>query len=140
MNLDAYMALLLVSLTTFASDREVSRELKDVGQLNDGPADELLSGRYTLLSSGLRDTNNIPGDAVRGGTWDIAIIGQIKLGEAATGDQVETAESLMFMQLVNWLNSPIDDEINCLEIKSMTQSQQLETPYGWIAVKIEVTL
>jgi len=140
MNLDAYMALLLTSLSTFASDRTVSRELKSLDQLNENSGEELETGRYTLLSTGLRDTRNIPGAAVHGGTWDIVIIGQIRLVESATGVAVETAESQMFAQISDWLNSPIDDEINCLEVISMTQSQQLETPYGWIAIKIEVTL
>ena len=140
MNLDAYMALLLTSLSTFASDRTVSRELKSLDQLNENAGEELETGRYTLLSTGLRDTRNIPGAAVHGGTWDIVIIGQIRLVESATGVAVEAAESQMFAQISDWLNSPIDDEINCLEVISMTQSQQLETPYGWIAIKIEVTL
>lgn len=140
MNLQTYIDLLLASLAAFATDRDVSRDFKTLAQLDSEPGGNLANGRFTLVSDNLGETNNISGDAVRGGTWTIAVVGQIKLAENATGSQVEDAEFAMFNQLVNWLNSPIDDEINCLEIKRMTQSKQLETPYGWIAVTIEVTL
>ena len=140
MDLIDYIERLHASMDSFMDGREVSRELKTMPELEDAPYQELAAGRFTILSTGLGETRNIPGNAVSGGTWSITVIGQIKLNEDCTGAEIEDAEFAMFADLEAWLNSPIDDEINCIEAVRMTQSQQLEKPYGWIAVNLEVTL
>lgn len=117
----AILTAIQTALAAAAPARTVTRSLKDFG---DRAAAELQAGVLTLLSRGARNEE----------TLDLLLVGQIELAESATGEEIEEAE-LSLLDDVRRFAARVEGVI--VTIRSYQLSQQLERPYGWIALQVE---
>ncbi|MBF8179656.1 hypothetical protein [Herminiimonas contaminans] len=108
-------------------DRIVTRSLKD---FSDRSVADLKKGVFTVLAKGLPT-----GDSTFQ-TMSMLVVGQIELPEKSEGVDVERAESLMGRQVRVLLQRQLRGPD--MQIKSMDQSSQLEVPYGWVSMMLEV--
>lgn len=106
--------------------RIVTRSLKDFAAR---PAAELKAGVYTILTVGQ------PGQDTFDQTLKMVVIGQLQLGEKASGEEIEDAELLMAREVKTLVQRQLRGPV--MTIKGIDHSAQLETPYGWVSVSIE---
>lgn len=99
-------------------------------------AEDLAAGIYSLVSQGESDYPNFNGYEARDGKHRIALIGQVKLAESATPDQVEDAEFAMVAEVKAFVRA-LPESLCCLLLTAFTQSGQLEAPYGWVIFELE---
>lgn len=117
-----------------APSRTITRSFKSFANLSDG---DLSGGRFTLKVAGVENYQNAVGLVMEQGTAKLVIYGQIKLPEDATGEALEEAELLM-VEDVRSLAAALDPGLTgaLLPIRH-TQSQQVDHPYGWVAVECD---
>lgn len=108
-------------------DRIVTRSLKD---FSDRKTADLKKGIFTILSKGLPT-----GDSTFQ-TMSMLVVGQIELDEKSEGVEVERAENLMGRQVRVLMQRQLRGPD--MQFKSMDQSSQLEAPYGWMSMMIEI--
>lgn len=69
----------------------------------------------------------------------ISIVGQLRLAESATGEDVDAAEFAMLAELEQLADDAIEtDTLMALKLVSARPSQQAEKPYAWIHTEWEV--
>lgn len=118
---------------TTAGRRVVTRSYRDFADRTDH---ELRQGVFTVLSKGVRDLTNSPGRMAEFGKHLVTIVGQIVLTESADGAAIESAEFALFADIKALAERQLPEPIGGLQVLSFSQSQQLDAPYGWIAVEI----
>lgn len=131
--IDALVAL----FKTVAPARVITRTLQDFASRHDA---DLLAGVFTLVNKGVNDYKNHPGQAAALGTDGLIIVGQIRVAEGAAGDVLEEAEFLMMDDVKALANADLPTNLGGFIVNGFTQSQQVETPYGWIAVQCDLLL
>lgn len=130
------MALVAAQLADRFPARLVTRSMKDFAERQ--PAD-LKRGVYTLISLGESDYANLRERAAMDGRHRMLLIGQIQLGEKVEPSAIEDAEFVMAEEIKDFVRN-LPPALVCLEMKSFRQSGQVEHPYGWIAVDLELIL
>lgn len=115
-------------LASLYPGRVVTRTLRDFGQRK---REELQRGIYTLVCQG--EPPRQPGTGLD--YIDALITGQFKLAESAAGEDVEEAELLMRDELVRWADGCQTAQVL---LRGLRQSQQLEAPYGWVAISLRI--
>lgn len=105
-------------------NRIVTRTLKDFAD-RDEP--ELQKGVYTLLCKGMS------GDTIYRKYVDILLVGQVKTADGAGGAAIEEAELSMIDEVLQF-QTAIKYNVQF----EITQSRQLEAPYGWISAESRV--
>lgn len=116
--------------------RVVTRNLKDFGQRK--PAD-LKAGIYTLISNGEGGYENLNSRAAMDGRHRMSLIGQIQLGEKAEPSEIEDAEFVMVEEIKAFCRN-LPPQLACLSMTGYQQSAQVDAPYGWIAVDLEMSV
>jgi len=124
------MNALKVQLQTVAPGRVVTRDLADFASRSN---DDLKKGVYTLIARSENNYANYPGRAGQLGKLSIFIVGQIKLTENAMPSAVEDAEFNMIEELKALAQSILPEIVSNLQLQSVRNSSQLETPYGWVS-------
>lgn len=128
---------LVTQFQAMAPARTITREFQPLEDLRDT---EALAGRFTLKIAGVEGYMNEVGLAMAHGTAKLVIYGQVKVAEDAGGEALEEAELLM-VEDVKALAAALDPgATGALMPQRYTQSQQLEYPYGWIAVECDFEL
>jgi len=101
---------------------------------------ELTAGRITLKLAGVENYSNEVGLVMAHGTAKLVIYGQVKVAEDADGRALEEAEFAL-LEDVEALAAALDPGLTgALMPTRHTQSQQLEHPYGWVAVECDFEL
>ncbi len=131
--IDALVAL----FQSVAPARVITRDLQDFAVRDDF---DLLAGVFTFVTTGVTGYQNTPGLAAALGTAGLIIIGQIRVVEDAAGEVLEEAEFLMMDDVKALANADLPSNLGGFVVNSHTQSQQIEKPYGWIAVQCELLL
>ena len=126
---------LKAALATALPARVVTRDFKDFSQRQEA---DLLTGVISLIGAGEKDYANYLGRATQLGTVPFVLVGQIKLAETAAPSAVEDAEDLLAEEIKAFCRAPGDPLLGGILMRSFRQSGQLEAPYGWIAIDIEV--
>lgn len=106
--------------------RVVTRTLTDFALRK---KEELAAGVYTIVSDGL------PSGDLYTQTMRFIVVGQFKLGEKATGEEVEDVELAMIREVRNLLQRQLEGPD--MRVAKAEQSAQLEVPYGWVSLQIE---
>lgn len=128
------MDLIVATLEARVPLRIVTRSLQDFSQRQ--PA-QLKRGVYTLVSQGEAGYRNLLGRAARDGRHHLLLVGQIQLGEKVGTEDIEDAEFEMVEEIKAFCRA-LPAPLACLEMTGFRQSGQVDAPYGWIAVDMEM--
>ncbi len=123
------------SLETALPTRVVTRDHLDFGQRTEA---DLLAGVVTIVGLGEKDYSQWPGRETQLGTLPLLIVGQLKLAEGSAPSAVEDAEDTLAEEIKAFCAAPPVPFLGALAMKGFRQSGQLEAPYGWISVDVEV--
>lgn len=134
MTLAARMAALQSALATALPARVVVRDLKDFA---DRAKADIAKGVFTLISKGEGGYRNYNGREAMDGRHRILLVGQIELAETAAPSAVEDAELAMVEDVKGFVRA-LPSGLCGLTMGGFTQSGQLEVPYGWVAIDLEV--
>ena len=133
----AAMERLTTQLAAAVPANTVTRTYREFTQFTDA---ELVTGVYTVISGGVRGYGyeatpqffDGP-DQTALGQFHFSIVGQTRVSETATGEQIEAAEFALFAPLEAFADAGInDDTLKDLLLLDATFSQQLEAPYCWV--------
>lgn len=123
----------LDTLPAPAPDRIVSRKYVRQDMI---PVEDLLKGKYTLISQGESDYKNYNGREAMDGQRRLLIIYQFTLapigGAEADGEAVEDHESAIVEEVKGFVRQ-LPPDICCLLLQEVTQSGQVIRPAGWLA-------
>lgn len=133
--LDDKLEALKVSWQAALPNRIITREFKNA---SDRDRDDLKKGIYTLLFQGLPRFGALGASPQ---TVKIFLLGQFVVEENETGAEVEAKELEMVDEITEWLRAaeaqyPTIPSIKAIELAS---SAQMEHPYGWVAVVLEMS-
>lgn len=127
------MAAVAAALTAALPARVVTRSLLDFA---DRGKTDIAKGVFTIISRGEGGYRNYNGREAMDGRHRILLVGQIALAETATPADVEDAELAMVEDVKGFVRAlPVG--LCSLVMTGFTQSGQLETPYGWVAIEME---
>lgn len=115
-----------VALATAAPTRVTTRKLEGFAERK---SSDLEAGVFTLISKGERRVDQDYSFI------NCLLVGQLLLGEDVDGEAVEEAELLMIDDIRRFMGGVQGCQVN---MKSWSQSQQIELPYGWVAVELEL--
>lgn len=114
--------------------RVVTRSLADFA---DRPQADLLKGVYTVAAQSEDGYQNSLGREAMFGRVSLVIVGQILVADSAEPVTTEEAEFTMVEEIKTFVRSlPLG--IDALTMLRYRQSGQLEHPYGWIAIDLEM--
>jgi hypothetical protein len=134
MNLAERMAALKTAMETAMPTRVVTRKLKDFA---DRPKPDIAAGVFTLISKGERGYQNYNGREAMDGRHSMLLVGQIELAEDTDGDAVEDAEFAMIEEVKGFVRA-LPSGLCSLVMTGFQQSGQLDAPYGWVAITLEM--
>lgn len=123
------------ALATAMPTRVVTRDHKDFGQRDEA---DLLAGVVTIVGLGEKDYSQWSGRETQLGTLPILIVGQLKVAEDAAPSAVEDAEDTLAEEIKSFCAAPPSQFLGGLRMTGFRQSGQIEHPYGWISVDVEV--
>lgn len=129
------MDLIETQLAAMYPARVVTRQLADFSLRKRA---NLLAGIYTLVSAGERGYRNYNGREAMDGRHEILLVGQIELAATKTPEDTENAEFAMVAEIKAFVRA-LPAGLCSLVMTGFTQSRQVEHPYGWIAVDLEMT-
>lgn len=114
------------ALSAAAPTRVVTRKLVGFAERD---SSDLEKGVFTLVGKGRRDEDT------HRSYLKCLLVGQLLVGEDADGEFVEEAELIMMDDVQRLIEGIQGCQVSP---GSWSQSQQIELPYGWIAVEIEI--
>ena len=125
-----------VSLAAKLGHRVVTRSLIDPANLAD---EDLYAGVLCLVSRGGGDFANTRGREGQLGRGNAYLVGYLRVGEGAEPLEIEQAELALLQEVLDWCTEPGDVRpLNAVLPLDWTQSAQLEHPYGWVALRLDV--
>lgn len=139
MDWNARMTALVAALAAVNTSRIVGRNFQRMSELNDT---DLELGVFTVMSSSASGLHRPFGVATEASRQKVLIIGQLRVpnssGSEGDGAAVEAAEFSMMADLEALVSSQLAENISGIEWLGVTQSRQLDAPYGWIAAEFEI--
>lgn len=132
--LNTLRVMLLAGMASAMPARVVTRDHKDFGERAEA---DLLAGVVTIVGLGEKDYSQWPGRETQLGTLPILIVGQLKVAEDSAPHLVEDAEDTLAEQIKAFCAAP-PAGLGSMKMTGFRQSGQLEAPYGWISVDVEV--
>ena len=72
------------------------------------------------------------------GHMNTTLVCFLQVGESTTPADIERAELDMLGDLLGWINTTAVPGLDVIYPGDWTQSKQLEHPYGWLALALEV--
>lgn len=125
-----------VSLAAKLGHRVVTRSLIDPANLAD---EDLYAGVLCLVSRGGGDFANTRGREGQLGRGNAYLVGYLRVGEGAEPLEIEQAELALLQEVLDWCTDPgLVRPMNAVLPLDWTQSAQLEHPYGWVALRLDV--
>lgn len=123
------------AMATAMPTRVVTRNHLDFGHRAEA---DLLAGVVTIIGMGERDYAQHLGRLAQQGTLPMLIVGQVKVAEDAAPSAVEDAEDTLAEEIKAFCADPSAPLLGSLRIREFRQSGQLEHPYGWVSVDVEL--
>lgn len=127
------MVLLKAGLQAAMPTRLVTRTALDFAQR---PAADISKGVVTLIALNVNDLAAQRDLQDVAGKLNILLLVEFKLGEKATGEQVELAEWAAWEEVKAFIQAP-GTGLCPLNAMRLMFSAQEKAPYGWIAVELE---
>lgn len=138
MKLDSDRDLLLEawrqSLAEFLPERVVRRGLQDPALL---PQCEWEAGVLCLVAQGGGSFANWHGREGELGAVKLTLVGFVLVGEAEPAVVVEQAELALLEDVLRWVGERKAPPLDAIYPGEYRQSQGLEHPAGWMALKLE---
>jgi hypothetical protein len=134
-NHNAVLDAIVASLAAALPLRHVQRSLVD-------PANEsrerLLAGVICIVNGGGGGFANYRGREGDLGTMNVHLVGFVQVAEGSLPADVERAELAVLGDVLGWVNTVGVPGLDVVYPGDWTQSKQLEHPYGWLALALEV--
>lgn len=130
------MAEIALGLAAMCPGRIVTRALQDMAAYSE---DDLLAGVLTVVSDGGSDFANYLGREGDLGTVAVAVLGYVKVDEGTDAGAIEAAELALLGDVLRWVNQRAPGgQVDMAIPTAWRQSKQIEHPYGWIVVELQV--
>lgn len=97
---------------------------------------DLEAGVLTVMTTRERGYANYRGREADLGKLSLAVVGQLKLPEDALPSEVEDAEFVFAEEVKDFLKGALP--VQAADLLETRFSGQLEAPYGWFAMEMEV--
>lgn len=124
------------SLADKLPQRVVTRSLIDPANAS---AEDLAAGVLCLVNRGGGDFANTRGREGQLGRGNTFLVGYLKVAEDAEPLAVEQAELALLQDVLDWCTEPgALRPVDAVLPMDWTQSAQLEHPYGWVALRLDV--
>ncbi|UUZ68082.1 hypothetical protein LP416_27845 [Polaromonas sp. P2-4] len=134
-NHNAVLDAMAASLAAALPARHVQRSLVDPANV---PAAKLSAGLICLVSEGGGNFANYRGREGDLGTLNARLVGFVKVGENSDAADIERAELALLGDLLGWVSSTAVPGLDVMYPGDWTQSKQLEHPYGWLVLALEI--
>lgn len=134
-NHNAALDALHASLALALPNRYVQRSLADPAQV---PAEQLQAGLICLVTEGGGRFANYRGREGDLGAMDVRLVGFVQVPESAPPSDVERAELDLLGEVLLWVSTTAVPGLDVLTPGDWSQSKQLEHPYGWLVLALEV--
>lgn len=134
-NHDAVLDALVASLAAALTLRHVQRSLIDPA--NETP-ERLQAGVLCLVNEGGGGFANYRGREGDLGHMNVRLVGFVQVAEGTEPADVERAELAVLGDVLTWLSTTAVPGLDVVYPGDWTQSKQLEHPYGWLALALEV--
>ena len=134
-NHNAVLDAIQVSLAAALPARFVQRSLVDPAN---ALASQLLAGLICVVSEGGGGFANYRGREGDLGKMDVRLVGFVQVAEGTEAADVERAELALLGELLVWVSTVGVPGLDVVYPGDWTQSKQLEHPYGWLALALEV--
>jgi hypothetical protein len=137
MSRDAELAAIEASLAAALPARAVQRDLPG-DPLNKFTREQLLAGVVCLVCKGGGNFSNTYGREGQQGLMQATLVGFLQVDEGAAPRDIETAELQLLDEILAWCGTgPFDPADDVLPIE-WQQSEQLEHPFGWLLVRLDI--
>lgn len=133
---DAALDAIAQSLAAALPSRIVGRTLVQPGAVL---PEQMMAGVLCLVAQGGGQFANYMGREGDCGRMDARLVGFVQVPESQPAEDVERAELALLVDVLTWINSAPVPGIAVLPTQ-WTQSQQLEHPYGWVVLTLEIRL
>lgn len=124
---------LIVSMQAAMPTRILTRELTGFEKRKD---DDLKKGVITLLMYRESGFANYVGREAQWGKLTVLLTAQLRLTGDASGTEVEAAEVALADEIKQYLQGQLP--LSSVLLLEINYSGQVEAPYGWITMKLEV--
>lgn len=115
--------------------RQVSRRFRAMGELS---AAALAAGDVAIVCRGEKDFANYNGREAQLGTLEVMLVGRLQVGDE-DGLAVEQAELALAGEVKAFVATrPWPAGIDDIRFLRVRQSGQLEAPFGWVVMDLEV--
>ena len=102
------------------------------------PQEQLKAGLVCMVSKGGGEFANYRGREGDLGTMDVSLVGYLQVEEQSTPADVERAELDLLGDLLRWCSTAGVPGLDVIYPVSWTQSKQLEHPFGWLVLELQV--
>lgn len=134
----ADLEMLRASLAATLALRHVQRGMVDPANV---PRTQLLDGLVCLVADGGGDFANYYGREGEMGRMKVAAVGFVLVAENTPPQAVEDAELALLKELLAWTHQPAVVQPGWAVLPQAWRcSQQLEHPYGWVVLELDVRL
>lgn len=123
------------SLSAALPARHVQRSLVDPANESDA---RLTAGVICLVSGDGGKFANYRGREGDLGTMNAHLVGFVRVKEKASRADIERAELALLGELLVWLNTTAVPGLDVMYPGDWRQSKQLEHPYGWLVLALEI--
>lgn len=134
-NHNAVLDSIEASLIAALPDRYVQRSLVD--PLN-ADQSQLLAGLICLVCEGGGRFANYRGREGDLGQMDVRLVCFLKVQEGTDAAEIERAELALLGDLLTWVGNTAVPGLDVICPGEWAQSKQLEHPYGWLVLSLEV--
>lgn len=134
-NHDAVLDAITASLAQALPARFVQRSLVDPANV---PTEQLLAGLLCVVTESGGNFANYRGREADLGSMAVRLVGFVKVEEGQPAVATESAELALLGDLLTWLNTTGVPGLDVITPGDWTCSKQLEHPYGWLALALEV--
>ena len=134
-NHNAVLDAIVASLQTALPARHVQRSLADPANTSKA---KLTAGLICLVSGGGGNFANYRGREGDLGRMNTTLVGLLQVGEGTTPADIERAELTLLGDLLSWVGTAAVAGLDVMYPGDWKQSQQLEHPYGWVTLALEV--
>ncbi|MFZ4286635.1 hypothetical protein [Variovorax sp. HJSM1_2] len=130
---DVIEASLMAALTT----RHVQRSL--LADPGNAPLERLQAGVVCLVVSGGGNFANYRGREGDLGTLQLNLVGFLKVADDTEPEAIEQAELALLGELLDWVHEHAQlPGVDSVTPGNWQQSKQLEHPYGWLTLGLDV--
>lgn len=134
-NHNAVLDALVASLAAAMPLRHVQRSLIDPA--NETP-ERLQAGVLCVVNEGGGNFANYRGREGDLGQMNVRLVGFVQVAEGTEPADVERAELAVLGDVLVWVNTTAVPGLDTVTPGDWTQSKQLEHPYGWLALALNV--